>query len=152
MSLPQFVKPHADNRLDRSEIQRFEHTYQFKLPEAMIEFYLTCNGGYLNPCGNAELDLPLRIVYPITHTFDEHVSTIEQLLEWQKTDGLIPMCYVPFCSDAAGDDYYLRVDDVGYGKIYYLFSEFLDDFLCDPEKYVVADSFELFSSMLQAEK
>ena len=33
---------------------------------------------------------------------------------------MIPMYYIPFCADEADDSYYVRVDEKGYGKIYYL--------------------------------
>ena len=60
-------------------------------------------------------------------------------------DGFIPMCYVPFCSEAADDFFYVRVDEEGYGKIYYIFGEFLDDFLADPQgEGLIADSFAEF--------
>lgn len=149
MPLEQFIKPHDDNALTKSEIKAFEDAYSIKLPEEMIELYMKQNGGYLEKCGSKELDLPLKKLYPIAHTFCEHMPIIEELLKCQKKDGFIPMNYIPFCSDEAGDDYYLRMDAEGYGKVYYIFSEFLDDFLKDPGNSLVADSFKLFSEMIE---
>ena len=64
-------------------------------------------------------------------------------------DGFIPMNLIPFCNDEAGDSYYIRVDEAGYGKVYYIFSEFLDDFLSDPEGAgYVAGSFTEFLEMI----
>lgn len=75
---------------------------------------------------------------------------METILDWQEQDGFIPMCYIPFCSDEAGDSYYIRVDEAGYGKIYYIFSEFLDDFLNDSEsEWLTANSFTEFLEMIQ---
>ena len=76
-------------------------------------------------------------------------ATMDTILTWQEMDGFIPMYYVPFCSDEAGDSYYIRIDEAGYGKVYYIFSEFLDDFLEDPEgKWLIADSFTEFIEMI----
>ena len=46
----------------------------------------------------------------------------------------------------AGDFYYIRVDEAGYGKIYYIFSEVLDDFL---DEWLIANSFTEFLEMIQ---
>ena len=68
----------------------------------------------------------------------------------QEQDGLIPMYYIPVCSDEAGDSYYIRVDEAGYGEIYYIFSEFLDDFPGAPESEgLIANSFTEFLEMIQ---
>ena len=87
------------------------------------------NGGYLKKCGNSLFDLPLKILYPINESFDNHVSTIDRLLKEQENDGFIPMQFLPFCSDEAADNRYVRIDDERYGRVYYLFSDFLDEFL-----------------------
>ena len=80
----------------------------------------------------------------------ESIPIMETLLKWQKMDGFIPMYYIPFCNDEAGDSYYIRVDEEGYGKVYYIFSEFLDDFLDDPEgDGLIAGSFTEFLEMIR---
>ena len=104
----------------------------------------------MKKCGNSLFDLPLRVLYPIGKSFDSHVPTINRLLEEQKNDGFIPMKFLPFCSDKAGDDYYVRIDEEKYGTVYYLFSEFLDDFLEEPENYIVANTFDEFMEMVDA--
>ena len=65
-------------------------------------------------------------------------------------DGLIPMCYIPFCSDEANDSYYIRVDEEGYGKIYYIV-DFLDNSNIEGAG-LVANSFTEFLEMIHFSK
>ena len=58
----------------------------------------------------------LRYFHPIGQQYQEHILTIDKLLEWQEMDGFIPMCYVPICSDEADDSYYVRVDEEAMGR------------------------------------
>ena len=129
-----------------SEIAALEKRFHFKLPDDLKEFYKKHNGVSF-PSG-VQLDpesCELRYFHPIGQQYQEHILTIDNLLEWQEMDGFIPMCYVPFCSDEADDSYYVRVDEGGYGKIYYIFGEFLDDFLADPQgEGLIANSFADF--------
>lgn len=150
VALEHFLKLHADGFLSEMEIADFEKAFNLKVPEGMKCLYRKQNGGYLKKCGNATFDLPLRVLYPIGRSFDNHVPTINRLLEEQKSDGFIPMKFLPFCSDEAGDDYYVRIDEKKYGTVYYLFSEFLDDFLKEPENYIVANTFDEFIEMVDA--
>lgn len=69
---------------------------------------------------------------------------MDTLLQWQEMDGFIPMQFIPFCSDAAGDDFYICVDEEEYGKVYYFFSEFVNDFLKMPGHGLIANSFQEF--------
>ena len=92
----------------------------------------------------------LSYFHPISCQYQEYILTINKLLEWQKMDEDIPMCYIPFCSDVADDSYYIRVDKEGYGKVYYILSEFLDEFLEDPEgNGYVAGSFTEFLEKME---
>lgn len=129
-----------------SEIATLEKRFHFKLPDDLKEFYKKHNGVSF-PSG-VQLDPErgeLRYFHPIGQQYQEHILTIDKLLEWQEMDGFIPMCYVPFCSDEADDSYYVRVDEGGYGKIYHIFGEFLDDFLADPQgEGLIANSFADF--------
>ena len=129
-----------------SEIAALEKRFHLKLPDDLKEFYKKHNGVSF-PSG-VHLDpesCELRYFHPIGKQYQEHILTIDKLLEWQEMDGFIPMCYVPFCSEAADDFFYVRVDEEGYGKIYYIFGEFLDDFLADPQgEGLIADSFAEF--------
>ena len=129
-----------------SEIAALEKRFHFKLPDDLKEFYKKHNGVSF-PSG-VQLDpesCELRYFHPIGQQYQEHILTIDKLLEWQEMDSFIPMCYVPFCSDEADDSYYVRVDEEGYGKIYYIFSECLDDFLADPQgEGLIANSFAEF--------
>ena len=120
------------------------------MPEDLRQFCLQYNGGLLPD--ETEIDPEscrltdfLAIKYPLM----ERIPMMDTLLKWQKMDGFIPMCYIPFCNDEAGDSYYIRVDEAGYGKVYYIFSEFLDDFLADPERDgLIAGSFTEFLEMI----
>lgn len=150
VALEHFLKFHEGEFLSETEIADFEKAFNLKLPEGMKCLYRKQNGGYLKKCGNSLFDLPLRVLYPIGKSFDSHVPTINRLLEEQKNDGFIPMKFLPFCSDKAGDDYYVRIDEEKYGTVYYLFSEFLDDFLEEPENYIVANTFDEFMEMVDA--
>ena len=128
------------------EIIALEKRFHIKLPDDLKEFYKKHNG-VIFPSGVqlAPETCELRYFHPIGQQYQEHILTINKLLEWQEMDGFIPMCYVPFCSDEAGDSYYVRVDEGGYGKIYYIFSECLDDFLADPQgEGLIANSFAEF--------
>ena len=121
-------------KITEEDICALEEQFHFKMPEDMRQFYLAHNGGIL-PQGTelnpewCKLNDFLAIKHPVT----EHLPTMDTLLKWQEMDGFIPMYLIPFCSDEAGASYYIRVDEEGYGKVYYIFSEFLDDFLDDPE-------------------
>ena len=80
----------------------------------------------------------------------ERIPSMDTLLEWQKMDGFIPMYYIPFCNDEAGDSCYIRVDEAGYGKVYYIFSEFLEDFLEDSVgEGLIAGCFTEFLKMIR---
>ena len=121
------------------------------MPEDMRQFYLQHNGGVL-PLGvkidpeRCRLTDFLAIKYPLM----ESIPIMDILLKWQKMDGFIPMYYIPICNDEAGDSYYIRVDKAGYGKVYYIFSEFLDDFLDDSgENGLIADNFTEFLEMIR---
>lgn len=129
MSLEQFFRFHDGKPLSEVEISDFESKFGIKLPEEMKLLYMKQNGGYLKKCGTSLFDLPLKILYPINESFDNHVSTIDRLLKEQENDGFIPMQFLPFCSDEAADNRYVRIDDERYGRVYYLFSDFLDEFL-----------------------
>ena len=132
------------------QITALEKRFHVKLPDDLKEFYKKHNGVSF-PSG-VQLDsesCELRYFHPIGQQYQEHILTIDKLLEWQEMDGFIPMCYVPICSDEADDSYYVRVDEEGYGKIYYIFSECLDDFLADPQgEGLIANSFAEFLGKL----
>lgn len=138
------------NKITEAELEALEEQYGFRLPEDLRQFCLQYNGGLLpngtelNPEWCMLTDF-LAIKYPVM----ESIPTMDTLLKWQKMDGFIPMCYIPFCDDEAGDSYYIRVDEEGCGKVYYIFSEFLDEFLEDPEgEWLVANSFTEFLEMI----
>ena len=141
------VNPH---KITEEELAALEERFVFRLPDDLRQFCLQYNGGLL-PTG-AEIDPErckltdfLAIKYPLM----ESIPIMDTLLEWQKMDGFIPMYYIPFCNDEAGDSYYIRVDEVGYGKVYYIFSEFLDDFLADSEGAgLIAGSFTEFLELI----
>ena len=138
------------HKITEEELAVLEERFGFRMPEDMRQFYLRHNGGVL-PLGvkidpeRCRLTDFLAIKYPLM----ERIPVMDTLLKWQKMDGFIPMCYIPFCNDEAGDSYYIRVDEAGYGKVYYIFSEFLDDFLADPERDgLIAGSFTEFLEMI----
>lgn len=138
-------------KITESEIAALEERFCFRMPEDLRQFYLRQNGG-LFPTGTvvnperSRLNDFLAVKFP----FMERLPLLETILDRQEQDGFIPMCYIPFCSDEAGDSYYIRVDEAGYGEIYYIFSEFLDDFPGAPESEgLIANSFTEFLEMIQ---
>lgn len=138
-------------KITEAELTALEEQYGFRLPEDLRQFCLRYNGGLL-PTGtelnpeDCRLTDFLAIKYPVM----DKIPTMDTLLKWQAMDGFIPMNLVPFCDDEAGDSYYIRVDEAGYGKIYYIFHEFMDDFLADPEgEGFVAGSFTEFLEMIR---
>lgn len=136
------------------DIITLEKRFHFQMPQDFKEFYLKHNGVvFLNGVKLNPDDCQLRYFYSVGQEYQEYILTIDKLLEWQEMDGFIPMYYIPFCADEAGDSYYVRVDGVGYGKIYYIFSEFLDEFLSDPESEgLIAGSFTEFWEMIHFPK
>lgn len=109
------------------EIAVLENRFHFHMPRDIRQFYLKHNGVIFLPNARSNPEnCELRYFYSVGRQFEDHIPTIDQLLGWQAKDRLIPMCYIPFCSDEAGDSYYVRVDEEGYGEIYY-FVDFLDD-------------------------
>lgn len=136
------------------EIIALEERFHFQLPQALKEFYRKHNGAIFQ--SGARLDperCQLSYFHSVGRQYQEYILTIDKLLEWQEMDGFIPMCYIPFCSDEADDSYYVRVDEAGYGKVYYIFSEFLDDFLANPEgKGLIAGNFTEFLEMIHFSK
>ena len=132
------------------EIIALEKRFHFQLPHDFKEFYRKHNGAIfqsgtrLNP-----ENCQLSYFHSVGRQYQEYILTIDKLLEWQEMDGFIPMCYIPFCSDEADDSYYVRVDEAGYGKVYYIFSELLDDFLTNPDgEGLIAGSFTEFLEMI----
>lgn len=139
------------HKITEEELAALEERFGFRMPEDMRQFYLQHNGGVL-PLGvkidpeRCRLTDFLAIKYPLM----ESIPIMDTLLKWQKMDGFIPMYYIPFCNDEAGDSYYICVDEAGYGKVYYIFSEFLDDFLDDSgENGLIADNFTEFLEMIR---
>lgn len=111
-----------------AEISALEDRFYFQMPKDIKEFYLKHNGIVL-PFGT-QLDSErskLSYFYSIGHQYQKNIPTIDQLLNWQEMDKLIPMCYIPFCADEVNSSYYIRVDKEGYGEIYYIV-DFLDNF------------------------
>ena len=138
------------HKITEEELAALEERFGFRMPEDLRQFCLQYNGGLL-PDGT-EIDpesCRLTDFLAIKHPLMERIPMMDTLLKWQKMDGFIPMCYIPFCNDEAGDSYYIRVDEVGYGKVYYIFSEFLDDFLADSEGAgLIAGSFTEFLELI----
>ncbi len=141
----------ANPGVNESAIRLLEHRFHFRMPPDMEHFYRQYNGATLPPHGYIDPEgCQLQFFHPIGVQYQEHILTINKLLEWQEMDGFIPMYYIPFCSDAAGDSYYIRVDEASYGKVYYIFDEFLDEFLEDPESQgFVANSFSEFLQQIR---
>ena len=135
---------------DEKEIAALENRFHFKMPQDLKEFYKKHNGVTFTSGVRLEREsCQLRYFHSIGRQYQRYVTTIDQLLKWQEMDGFIPMYYIPFCSDEADDFYYVCVDETGYGKIYYIFSEFLDDFLAAPERHgFIANSFTEFLKMI----
>lgn len=125
------------------EISALESCFHFHMPKDIKEFFLKHNGAVF-PAGT-QFDsehCKLSHFYSIGHQYQQHIPTINQLLNWQEMDKLIPICYIPFCSDEANSSYYVRVDEEGYGKIYYIV-----DFLDNPDIEgvgLIADNFSAF--------
>ena len=146
----------ANPGVDEKEIRLLEERFHFQMPQDMKSFYLKHNGVILSSDIKVDPEgLSLRYFHPIGCQYQEYILTIDKLLEWQEMDAqewdeFIPMYYIPFCSDAADDSYYIRVDEEGYGKVYYIFSEFLEEFLEDPEgNGYVAGSFTEFLEKME---
>lgn len=143
-------KQENPQKITKAELAALEEEYSFRLPDDLRRFWLRHNGGLLptgtelNPEDCALTDF-LAIKYPLMKS----IPILDTLLKWQKMDEFIPMYLIPFCNDEAGDSYYIRVDEAAYGKVYYIFSEFLDDFLSDPEgQGLTANSFIEFLEMI----
>ena len=136
------------------EIIALEKRFHFQLPQDLKEFYHKHNGVIFQPGARLNPEsCQLSYFHSVGQQYQKYILTVDKLLEWQEMDGFIPMCYVPFCSDEADDSYYVRVDEAGYGKVYYIFSEFLDDFLANPDgQGLIADSFTEFLKMIQFPK
>ena len=136
------------------EIIALEKRFHFRMPQDLKEFYLKHNGVIFSDGAKLNPDnCQLRYFHSVGRQYQEYILTIDKLLEWQEMDGFIPMHYIPFCSDEADDSYYIRVDESGYGKVYYIFSEFLDDFLSNPESEgLIAGSFTEFLGMIHFPK
>lgn len=128
------------------DMKRLEEHFCIQLPEDMKQFYLEHNGGVLPKESRIdEESCRLRHFLSLEHQYQEQDTTIYEMLKWQKMDGFIPMKYVPFCMDEAGDFYYIQVSGEEYGTVYYIFSECLDDFLNDPKgEGLIAHSFSEF--------
>lgn len=141
----------ANPRAEEREIKNLEDRFRFQMPQDMKRFYLEHNGGILPYETRIDPEsCRLRAFRPISRRYQEHFHTIDELLTWQEMDKFIPMYYIPFCSDEAGDCYYIRVDEGGYGRVYYIFSEFLDDFLENPEENgFIAGSFSAFLEQIE---
>ena len=144
-------KSENPHKITGAELTALEERFGFRMPDDLRQFFLRHNGGIFPP--GTEIDPErcklndfLAVKYPLM----ERIPIMDTLLEWQQMDGFIPMYYIPFCNDEAGDSYYIRVDEAGYGKVYYIFSEFLDDFLDDSEgEGLIAGSFMEFWEMLR---
>lgn len=135
------------------EIVSLEKRFHFQLPKELKEFYRKHNGVIFQTGARFDPEgCQLSYFHSVGGQYQEYILTIDRLLEWQEMDGFIPMYYIPFCSDEAGDSYYVRADEAGYGKIYYICSEFLDDFLADPEgEGFIASSFTEFLRMIHVQ-
>jgi len=147
MSLMTYLENDGQKPLTKEEIKAFEEKYQFRFPPELKALYLKQNGGLLDECGISEDDCFLAEVYPLISHDDDHdeILTVKKLLKWQKQDKLIPMEYIPFCADEAGDNYYLNIKNQG---IYYISHEFFDEFEEDPENCKIAGSFQEFDEMI----
>ncbi len=144
MALLTYLEYDGQKPLTKEEIKAFEKKYQFRLPPELKALYLKQNGGLLDECGFSAEECFLAEVYPL-FSEDEEELTVKTLLKWQKQDKLIPMEYIPFCADEAGDSYYLNTKNQG---IYYISHEFFDEFEENPENCKVADSFQAFEKMI----
>lgn len=127
------------------EICAFERQFHFQMPKDMRRFYLTHNGGTFPPDTVIDPERsPLAVFHPITFQDNRHIIPMDILLDWQETDGLVPMDCIPFCSDKAGNSYYICVADGDYGSIYYVDHETYDGFVEFRGCGLVADSFTDF--------
>lgn len=126
-------------------IAALENRFHFRLPQDMRQFYKAHNGAaFLLGTRFAPEGCPLRCLYPIGRQAEDSTSTIDQVMEWQEMDGLIPMCYVPFCEDEAGGSYAVRVDGERYGEIHYVV-----DFPDNPDVEGTGLAAESFSDFLR---
>ena len=144
MALLTYLEYDGQKPLSEAEIQAVEEKYQFRLPKKLRKLYLQQNGGLLDECGISEDACLLAEVYPLIGEDDE-LLTVKKLLKWQKQDKLIPMDYIPFCADEAGDSYYFHRKNHG---IYYICHEFFDEFQENSENFRTADSFNAFDEMI----
>ncbi len=144
MSLLTYLEYDGQKPLSEEEIQALEEKYQFRFPKKLKALYLKQNGGFLDECGISEDGCLLAEVYPLVSEDSEDL-TVKKLLKWQKQDKLIPMQYIPFCADEAGDSYYFNTKNHG---IYYISHEFFDEFEENPENCKIADSFKEFDEMI----
>ena len=133
------------------EIIALEKRFHFQLPQDLKEFYRKHNGVIFQPGARLNPEsCQLSFFHSVGRQYQEYILTIDKLLEWQEMDGLIPMCYIPFCSDEANDSYYIRIDEEGYGKIYYII-DFLDNSKIE-ETGLIANSFTEFLEMIHFSK
>ena len=147
-----FLDPEAAAGLTPQEIADAEQKLGIRLPETLRQLYLQHNGCYLRSCVIDGEEMPLCSLYPLytegkTPLGENNDLSVALLLEWQERDGFIPMQYVPFCDDDAGDIYYYSTEN---GAVYYIMHEFFDEFEADPESCRVADSLEAFDAMIVA--
>ena len=156
MTPEELLQPHENGGASAQALADFERAFGVVLPQAMKAFYQIQNGGWFRRdvdfvvTEDPEEDedaLSLSDFRPIGVHFTTHTHTIDTLLEWQRMDGFLPDTIVPFCSDEAGDLYYIQADGKGE-KIWYIFHEDYDVFLEDPEDCLVAESFTAFLEMI----
>lgn len=150
------LQPHKNGGVTEQELAAFEEKYGVTLPQSMKDFYKIQNGGYFRRdkdfiiTADEEDDedaLALSDFRPFTRPFTSHANTIDTLVDWQRMDGFLPDTIVPFCSDDAGDFYYIQADGQGE-RVWYIFHEDYDAFLDDPSNCLVADSFTAFLEMI----
>ncbi len=144
MSLLTYLEYDGQKPLTQEEIKAFEEKYQIHFPKKLKALYLKQNGGLLDECGISPEDCLLAEVYPLVSENSDDL-TVRKLLKWQKQDQLIPMEYIPFCADEAGDSYYFHTRNHG---IYYICHEFFEEFQENPENCKIAASFNEFDEMI----
>lgn len=133
-----------------AEIKKLEKAFGFRFPADMKQFYCKHNGGRLKDCRFGTNECELSCFHPIGGKVKKPI-TMNKLLEWQEMNDIIPMHFIPFCSDIADDFYYVRVDKDGYGKIYYFISDHYEEFLENPDgEGFAAESFTKFLEQIRA--
>jgi hypothetical protein len=109
-------------KINIDDIRNIEEKYNILFPEKLAEFLLECNGAEIYESRVEQNDVSYGIIALTPVKYGD--SPVEQIMEWNRLDGILRDDIIPIAYDRGGNNYYV---DSKNGEVLLYYSDDIEN-------------------------